>query len=253
MERKARFSRMFRVVQALPAVALMLPVTWFAWLVWSSREVQRVPIRASLPIARWVPSVSSRDAVQITIDAPPEVVWDMLWRTDWRTGSALEAALFLRELPRHLRVGDAPIQRPRTVTLDTLIARGVITILEGEPGRRVVLGSIGQPWRGDWGARPIARDSFTKFRESEHVRMVWSVDVAPAPDHRSVLTIEWRSQPVDEAARSRFDRYWMVARPFVTLLAKTGLRRYAGEASAAAAARGGASAAALPAPITSAE
>ena len=59
---------------------------------------------------------------------------------------------------------------------------------------------------------------FAAFAQPNHERLAMSIRAIPG-DHGTLLALEHRTQPTDEAARHRFARYWRAIRPggaFVT-------------------------------------
>jgi len=90
-------------------------------------------------------------------------------------------------------------------------------VLADDPGRELVLGAVGQPWRLRGGDMPD--DDFTTFARAGYVKMAinWRLDGA-------VLSTETRVLATDPASRRAFRRYWLVIRPFSGLIRRVWLR-----------------------------
>jgi hypothetical protein len=99
-------------------------------------------------------------------------------------------------------------------------------ILADEPGRELVIGSIGQPWRLHGGARPDAASDFRGFREPGYAKMALSFRLDGA-----TLSTETRVLLTDARARRRFRLYWLAIRPFSGLIRRVWLHAIARRAA----------------------
>ena len=136
----------------------------------------------------FMPRYEFAERHRVRVEAPPERV-DRALRELTLADVPLVRALFaLRGLPRRGRVLD--------------VVAGLGRVLEDVPGEGVVLGLRGQFWRplGGHDAGPAA-EAVADFRvEGEG------------------LSTETRVHVEDPAARRKFQRYWLVVRPFSGLI-----------------------------------
>ncbi len=226
-EKKRRLAPLiWRAITTTALVLVVLGGIRLAWVLKATERVQRTALRAGTPMARWIPSVSFRDGYEVEIPAPPEQVWAALWQHDWRDAPLVGAMLVLHDLPRIVRVGDPPVNRPAVVTLDTLLASDAFVVLEGRDREYVVIGSIGRPWESDFGVARVSREDYLRFSEPGYARMAWRFEVMATPSGTR-LEVEWRSDPVEEEAERTFARYWRVAGPLTGLLGRTELNTLA--------------------------
>jgi hypothetical protein len=158
----------------------------------------------------------------LTTRASPAAAFAAVRRADLGRGLATRALLLLRALPglavapretarRFLRHGGR-----RPLTVDALASAGFV-ILGEDPGREVVLGTIGRFWRASGGMRPFAAAEFARFDAPGWTKAAWSFRVEPAPDGATVST-ETRVLCTDPRSRRTFGRYWRIVRPFSGLI-----------------------------------
>ncbi len=90
-------------------------------------------------------------------------------------------------------------------------------ILGEEPGREVVLGTIGRFWRPAACARSLPPSSLA-FAEPGWAKAAWNFRVEPAPDGAATTSTETRVLCTDPVSRRTFRRYWRIVRPFSGLI-----------------------------------
>lgn len=93
-------------------------------------------------------------------------------------------------------------------------------MLAEDPGRELVLGAIGRPWRLRGGDSPAA--DFAAFDRPGYAKLAinWRLD-------GTTLSTETRVLLTDDASRRAFRRYWLVIRPFSGLIRRVWLRAIA--------------------------
>jgi hypothetical protein len=210
-----------RLVRALLLVVPLIVIIRVTWL--STRGAVRSPVRASPPIAAFVPESRFRDGYTIDVAAPADVVWEVVHEADWLEAPLVTPAMFVRELPMRLGVGGGGRRQAPVVTLDTLVAMGAFVTLREMPGELLVLGSVGRVWETDYGPLAVPADSFATFRVPGYVRIAWSIEVHPRLQGGTRLLLEWRTAATDPTAERRFLAYWAVAGPAVRVLARSAL------------------------------
>jgi len=150
-----------------------------------------------------LPRYRHREVHATVARATPEAVWAALHAT-----TAGELAL-TRVLTR-LR----GLAQPETGTpfLQGLTRR--FDLLVQEPGRLLVAGGAGQPWKPRGGRQVHVRDiaELAAFAEPGYVLMAVSFELQPAGAGRTRLVTETRVQPTDRRAALAFAPYWLVVR-----------------------------------------
>lgn len=157
----------------------------------------------------------------LTVAAAPAATFEAIRRADLGRGRLTRTLFLLRALPgllvapretlrRFLRRGSAR-------TVDTLASAGFVILAE-EPGREIVLGTIGRFWRPSGGMRPFQAAEFAGFREPGWAKAAWNFRVDEAPDGETTLSTETRVLCTDPRSRRTFRRYWRLVRPFSGLI-----------------------------------
>jgi hypothetical protein len=184
-------------------------------------------------IDRYLPDFDVTEVHEVEVDAPPEVTFDAIRKTELR--DPLIHTLFgIRELSNPLvrKLSGTPMPpRPRTLTFADIVQpeMGWIPLAE-DPGIEFVIGSVGRFWRKDYGWRLVKPADFAGFGEPGYAKLALGFLVQPAGFGRSTLRYEARTGTTDETARKRFRRYWRVIRPGVALVMRRALRRIKVEA-----------------------
>jgi hypothetical protein len=210
----------------LSAVALLLVGGVLAVLLvtFEGRSTFPAPMRDDAAIARHMPDYRYRDAYEVGTDAEPAQLYALLRSTDLRRIPALRLYLEARDAPdRVAALFGRSFHRPLAVTVDTLATSQGFTLLEERPGQSLVLGYIGRPWDTGAPRPPFTSETFGRLAAPGYIKSAWSLEVVPRSGGGSRLIVEWRSIPTDVQAMRSFGRYWLVARPFTQLVAKTGL------------------------------
>ena len=110
----------------------------------------------------------------------------------------------------------APADRPFV----ELALAGGWEVLGEVPGRELVLGTIGQPWRFRGGKRPDG--DFATFDRPGYAKLAidWRLE-------RGVLSTETRVFLTDEESGRKFRRYWLLIRPWSGLIRRVWRRAIA--------------------------
>jgi hypothetical protein len=184
----------------------------------------------------WAPNLQFVDTISVDVDATPEAIFaafDAVTLQDMPVASALGG---LRYLPGRLLGREAFRPTAEYEPFVTTLKKSGTVVLAQEPGREVVFGGAGKYHQlADQEPVPfVDAAAFIAFDEPEYQKLVMSLRVEPAARAgRYRLILEHRTQPLSDAARRGFARYWRVIKPtgaFVTkqLLNATKKRAEAG-------------------------
>jgi hypothetical protein len=168
--------------------------------------------------------------------APPERCFKTVVDFDLFQLRAFRVLIGARGLPQRLadelrRRGDqAGVSSPPTFRLRDLPSMGWMLLGE-RPGRELVFGQVGKPWKPRGGAptEPVTRAQFAAFDDRGFAKLVESTRVDPYGERSAIVTTETRVRCTDPDSRRRFRRYWLVVGPCSHLLRKTALRMWARE------------------------
>ncbi len=176
---------------------------------------------------RFLPLSDSLVFRHILVDASPERAYAGLRQFDFFRVPAVRLPNLIRMWPERLwqrMRGRGPLSpTPKSVTLDDLIAMGSFQVLAEEPGRELVLGSIGRFWTRDFGPAHVSAGAFTSFVEPGYGKIAWSIRVEPFGQRRSLITVDIRTGTTDDAARAHFKRYWLWAGLAVSYMTRRAL------------------------------
>lgn len=152
-----------------------------------------------------VPEWDFRERHVTRVNASPERVFAAVRQVTLAEMGVFRVLAWLRGI----RV---PVDRP---VLE--VASTTWSVLADEPGRELVLGAVGQPWRLRGGNNPGG--DFATFNRSGYAKMAinWRLE-------GTTLSTETRVLATDAAARRKFRRYWLVIRPFSGLIRRVWLR-----------------------------
>jgi hypothetical protein len=143
------------------------------------------------------------------IAAPPERVREVVLGLKVADLRFTRPLLFLRLLPRLLTGKPRALDADRPVT-EFLDEYGFIRLADTE--RELVLGIADQFWRPSTDPVQLAdRDAFLRFAEPGYAKAVFNFVFQPAGDGTLVIT-ETRIHALDDEARRKFGRYWLLIR-----------------------------------------
>jgi hypothetical protein len=155
---------------------------------------------------RFLPEWHFRERHARRVDAPPERVFAAVREVTLKEMGVFRVLGWLRGIR-------APADRP---FFEVALAGGWEVLAE-EPGRELVLGAIGQPWRPRGGDRPDG--DFATFDRPGYAKLAidWRLE-------GGVLSTETRVFLTDGESRRKFRRYWIVIRPWSGLIRRVWLR-----------------------------
>ncbi len=152
-----------------------------------------------------LPAWDFRERHSIRLEAPAERVFAAIREATPAEMPLVRSLFRLRRLPS---ASDRSLYEQLEPSFRTLAE---------EPGRELVLGAIGQPWRWSRGRSPDA--DFRRFGGPGYAKMALSFRY-----EGGTLSTETRVLLTDPASRRAFRRYWLLVRPFSGLIRHGWLR-----------------------------
>jgi hypothetical protein len=174
-------------------------------------------------IDRFLPRFDWTEGHSIAIAAPPRAVMDAVRSVTAGEMRLVRLLLRMRALPGRILGRPAP-RRGKGPVLEEILRSGFVMLGE-EPGREVVVGTIGRFWQ----ARPAHADiadgaGFVAFDAPGWAKAAMSFSVSEAGGGRTRLSTETRIAATDARARRRFGAYWLIVRPGSGLIRRMWLR-----------------------------
>ena len=159
------------------------------------------------PLDPFLPTPDVRERFAVTVEAPPDVVYDVAVGFDMQSVGLVRAILRARER----LLGSRPRPRPARALLDEMQGLGW-GCLESRPGERFVAGAACQPWLPDVVFTPVPPEEFADYAVPGRVKIAWTLETTALEGGRTRLATETRAAATDAQARARFLRYWRWAR-----------------------------------------
>jgi len=193
--------------------AFPFSLTAMASLLVMERKISAAARTTGSPVAAFIPVPDVQDTHAIEIHAPSDLVFEVAKGVDMRE-SAVVATIF-RIHGFIMRDRTRP-RRARGLVSETLsLGWGVLSYV---PRQTIVLGAAARPWARDVTFSAIEPGSFKAFDESDLVKIVWSLEVEPRGEERTLLRTETRAVATDPESRKKFMRYWIVFSPGIRLI-----------------------------------
>jgi hypothetical protein len=170
------------------------------------------------------PATRTYQAVTVDADADAETVFQTIKDADLAASPPVRALTLLRAVPDRIvrRVRRLPPQPAARRTIEGLIEGGWWVQLVDRPPAALALGLV--MWDDRVHREGQTRRLFDDPAEGA-VRVGWELRVQPISDGRSLLITETMTEPIGEAARRRFHRYWSVISPFAGLTRRQVINR----------------------------
>jgi hypothetical protein len=171
----------------------------------------------------FLPEFDVRTHHAIHIAAPPGQVYECLRTADFDRWGLARALFALRTLPafvsssREMRRRFLKEARRRRFMLQDLLAGG-FAVLDEQPGKELVLGTVGQFWRARGQLTATSPQRFVEPAPPGTAKAAWNFSVSSHPDGGTDLRTETRVLCADSETRRRFRAYWTLIRPFSGLI-----------------------------------
>jgi hypothetical protein len=171
----------------------------------------------------FLPEFDGRMRHVITISAPPEHVYTCLRSVNFDHWGFTRALYALRTLPTLLgspketwRRFLKERRRPH-FTLEDLLTNG-FALLGEESGRELVVGTVGRFWRAHGELSATSSERFITPAPPGTAKAAWNFTVGRHRNGGTELGTETRVLCADSGTRWRFRAYWMLIRPFSSLI-----------------------------------
>jgi hypothetical protein len=222
------------VAAAIGAVSLVRPV---AFLGVRSRRAGAVVFGAALAAAfllalwpapslhsdghqsidRFLPSYNFQEFHRARVHASPEAVYRATLEITADEIRWLKPLLAIRQLPGSLRL------RPESgssVPILEFATRNSFCYLAREPGKEIVVGTVGRFWESRGGRVSGIRgpEEFLAFQDPSYARVAMNFTMEDAGNGFTALTTETRIFAPEGQARRRFGAYWRLIYPGSSLI-----------------------------------
>ncbi len=157
---------------------------------------------------RFIPQPDVRERFEISIRAPAGLVMDVASNFDMQSLPLVKAIFWLRE--KVLRSSRHASRRPQSI-LEEMQALGWGLLAE-QRGRLVICGARCQPWLANVTFSAVNADDLEAYAEPGQVKIAWTLETEELGPTLTRFAQETRAAATDEAARTRFLRYWRWAR-----------------------------------------
>jgi hypothetical protein len=167
-----------------------------------------------VPIEDWISDPVASERHQRLIDAPPEQALEIALDTPLDADRLSWGLTRLRGLAPEGTLGDF------------LEGNGSPFVILDRGEREIVAGLAGTVWTLRGGKHNLRRaEDWEGWSEPGTVKAVGLFRAEPVPERgRSLLVTETQVEAVDEEARRKFRRYWLVVEPFSRLIRRRWLR-----------------------------
>jgi hypothetical protein len=156
------------------------------------------------PLDSFIPEYDIRERHSTSVEAPPDLVFDLAAAFDPQSLHLVRAIFWLRGVL--LRSTRTPARQSEGFLSD--MRRLGWGVLNEEPKRLFVAGASCQPWLADVVFTARTAGDFRGFAEPGFVKIAWTLEVTPRGRVSCLLATETRAVVTDEAARRQFGRYW---------------------------------------------
>jgi hypothetical protein len=214
-------------VLALGAIAAVAYALYYGatWVGFGREKREAEPAAAVVSLERFLPAYDVSERHETNVRAPVPVTYAAARELDLQRSGLVRAVLKSRKLI----LRDEGEEMERRPFLEQVRAMGWGLLAE-VPGRAMVFGAVTRPWEPKVKFHPLPPAQFTAFRRPGWAKIVWTVEVDPAPQGRSVFRTRTRVATTDATARKRFRSYWSKMKPGIILIRQQALSLVKGDA-----------------------
>lgn len=176
--------------------------------------------RADTLLDRFMPVYEVAERHEIVMHAPPGVALAAGRNLDFQQSPVIRAIFRGREWL--MRVQPVADTLPRGLLAET--QRLGWRILVDDPGRRLVVGAVTQPWESQVVFRGLAPEHYAAFDSAGYAKIIWTMEVDSLGPALTRLRTITRVHTTDATSARRFRRYWSITSPGIRLIRWQGLR-----------------------------
>jgi hypothetical protein len=181
-----------------------------------------------LRIDKFLPHHDFSAAYEISINAPPSLVYESLLRSDF-------SEVWLVRLLMALRTGKRLAHGRVPTDLRQRLQGTGFVILSEVPDEEIVIGVAGRFWRPDGGrCMGLMAVDFTEFSRPGYAKVAWNFKLRAESPESTLLSTETRIKCFGHAALWKFRIYWSLVGPFSGLMRKAILKQVKTEAESKA-------------------
>jgi hypothetical protein len=176
-----------------------------------------------------MPGYRLHEVDHVAVAADPAAAWATVRAFDLYRVRWIRALFDLRVLPNRIAARLRGEREPvaSTARIEDIAAPGTgFMLLAEEPGREIVVGSVGKFWQPKISFASVAADGFTAFDRPGFGKLAWSLRVDPREGGGSFITFDLRVDATDEASFRTFERYWRLIGRFSHAIRRASLRAY---------------------------
>jgi hypothetical protein len=152
---------------------------------------------------RFIPDPDLRIRHKIVVRAPAALVFDTALTFDLRSTPLVRAIFWLRARILGAKAA-APDWSLGFVQVMLQMGWGV---LDEEPNRRFVAGTVCRPWLADVVMTPVPPAEFAAYSAPDQVKIIWTLEAEPIGPARTRFATETRAVGTDGQAQAKFRRY----------------------------------------------
>lgn len=187
----------------------------------------------SLAIDRALPEYHFNERHAIEVRATPDAVDRAIREVTGDDVRSLVALMKIRSFPARLL--GAPRRRRAGRSILNVATASSFFYLSDEPGREIVLGTVGRFWTPSGGAvRVRIPQEFMRLGRRDAARAAMNFAIVPLGPVRCRVTTETRIEALSPAALRKFTAYWRLIYPGSSLIRADWLRAIRRRAEAAA-------------------
>lgn len=160
-------------------------------------------------IQNYLPNPRHAELHRIFVKAAPSEAWQAARHFDGAKIPWVRLIFDLRDIPDLIR-GRKPNSEDRRLGVDQVAESGNgFMILHEQPGKEVVIGTVGQFWHLNIPFAPVNPNTFEHFGESGWGKLAWAITVEPYRDG-STISFELRTTATDDESWKKLDQYYLL-------------------------------------------
>lgn len=196
-----------------------------AWTRFGRANTQAPLPRAVISMDRFLPQYDVSERHETKVRAPARLTYAAARDVDLQRSPLVRAIFESRKILLHSQ-GRELARRP---FLDQVRGMGWGLLAE-VPGRAMVFGAVTRPWEPTVKFHPLPPAQFAAFQRPGWAKIVWTLEVDPAGEERSLFRTQTRVATTDATARKRFRKYWATMSPGILLVRQQVLGLVRGDA-----------------------